>query len=319
MKTICSTSGLRGDKRAQWQNVISELYAPLDIEISDAFDFTGDISRATVGPLELTRSVADGEFARRTRRHVGRESVADCIVVLVRQGPLTFTQFGRECDVASGGYTMLDLSEPFTLKHGSRTDSYFLKVAKSAFGHRIRDIEACCAVSRPGGVGVAAIGYDLIQSLGVHAETAGPQATVLADRVVDFFGMVFDIAEDGLVESSSIALSGIRRRALRHIDARLADPDLSPETVALALRISTRYLHRAFQASGVSVGRFIRTRRLVRCRDALLRVQGAPRRIAEIAERHGFRNASHFSTCFKAEFGISPGAIRPEAPDDRER
>lgn len=319
MKTICSTSGLTGDKRVQWQDVISHLYAPLEIEIGDAFDFTGDISQAAVGPLELTRSVADREFARRTRRHVGRENIADCIVVLVRQGPLTVAQFGRECDVASGGYTMLDLSEPFTLKHGNRTDSYFLKVAKSAFSHRIRDVEARCAVSRPGGVGVAAIGYDLIQSLGVHAETAGPQATALADRVVDFFGIVFDTAEDGLVESSSIALSGIRRRALRHIDARLADPDLSPETIALGLRISTRYLHRAFEASGMSVGRFIRTRRLARCRDALLRVQGTSRRIAEIAERHGFRNASHFSTCFKAEFGMSPGAMRPETPDGRAR
>lgn len=315
MKTICSTNGLTGDKRVQWQDVISALYAPLDVEIGDAFDFTGDISRATVGPLELTRSVADSEFSRRTRRHVGRESIDSCVVVLVRQGPLTVSQFGRECDVASGGYTMLDLSEPYTLKHAGRTDSYFLKVAKSAFRHRIRNVEARCAVSRPGGVGVAAIGYDLIQSLGAHAETAGPQATVLADHVVDFFGIVFDSVGDGLTDSNSIALSGIRRRALRHIDANLADPDLSPETIAFALRISTRYLHRAFEASGTSVGRFIRTRRLARCRDALARVQGTARRIADIAERYGFRSASHFSTCFKAEFGVSPGAIRSEAPD----
>lgn len=315
MKIVCSTRTLKGDRRVRWQETISGLYAPLDFEIGDASSFSGEIGRASLGPLELTRAVVDVEFARGTRRHMARGTVDNCLVVLVKRGPLTVSQFGRECDLESGSYTMLDLSEPYAVERTGRTDSYFLKIAKPVLSYRIRDVEARCAVNRPAGSGVAAIGRDLIESLATHAATAASSATVLADHVIDFFGMVFDAGPDGLVESSSIACSGIRRRAVQYIDQNLADRDLSPDKIARALRISTRYLHRVFEESGRSVGRYIRTRRLAQCRDALLRARGTSLRISEISERYGFRNASHFSSSFKAEFGMSPSDVRPETPD----
>ncbi|MFB9269474.1 helix-turn-helix domain-containing protein [Bradyrhizobium erythrophlei] len=311
MNLVCSTRMLTSDKRVRWQEIISELYAPLEIDIGDPTSFVGEISRTSLGPLELTQSIVDGEFSRRTKRHLVSQNNNDCVVVLVKQGPLTVSQFGRESDIGSGCYTILDLSEPYTLKHRNRTDAYFLKMAKPILGLRIRDVEMRCAVNRPGGTGVAAIGYDLIQSLGSHAATTSERVTMgLAEHMIDFFGIVFDTAGDGLVEGSSIACNGIRRRAARYIDRNLADPELSPEKVADALRISLRYLHRAFEGSGMSVNRHIRTQRLTRCRDALLRTTGTSQRISEISERYGFRNASHFSTCFKEEFGFPPSAVR---------
>lgn len=313
MQTICSTRTLKGNPHVRWQETISGLYAPLDIKIGDNPNFFGEISRTSFGLVELTRSIVDGEFSRRTRRHVAHEMTANCLVVLVRQGPLTVSQFGRECEIESGAYTMLDLSEPYTLKHAGRTDSYFLKIAKSALSYRIRDLESLCAVTRPGAEGVGAIGRDLIESLANHAESADDSTAALANHVIDFFGIVFDTRPEALVEGNSIAQTGIRRRVLRFIDQNLADPDLSADKIAGALRISTRYLHKVFENSGMSVGCHIRARRLMQCRDALLRTQGASPRVSEIAARYGFRNASHFSTSFKAEFGISPSAARVRA------
>lgn len=241
----------------------------------------------------------------------------DCVVVLVERGPLTISQFGRDCSLDDGGLTLLDLSEPFTLRHQGRTSTYFLKIAKQTLGHRIRDVEARCAILNPGRSGVAAIGADLPLSIGKHAASAeAGEAGSLADHLVDFFGIVFDAGHDQLVESNSIACGAIRRRATAYIDRNLADPELSPERIAVALRISIRYLHRVFEGSGVSVGRYIRGRRLARSRDALLRTTGTSLRISEIAERYGFRNASHFSTSFKAAFGVSPRDARPERDGD---
>jgi len=110
---------------------------------------------------------------------------------------------------------------------------------------------------------------------------------------------------EGVIESTREVH---HRRALRYIDTNLADPELSPTVIAIALRISPRYLHLLFEA-GSSVGATILTKRLDRCRAALLdRVDH--RSISEIAFAWGFNDAAHFSRTFKARFGSSPRALR---------
>ncbi|MFJ9150357.1 helix-turn-helix domain-containing protein [Streptomyces sp. NPDC102270] len=97
------------------------------------------------------------------------------------------------------------------------------------------------------------------------------------------------------------------------IDRRLADPDLSPETIAAAHHISVRYLHKLFQDEGTTVGRWIQRRRLEECRrDLLHRVRGR-RTIAAVAARWGFLNAPHFSRVFRAAYGMSPSEWRDTA------
>lgn len=49
----------------------------------------------------------------------------------------------------------------------------------------------------------------------------------------------------------------------------LVDPCLSPETVAAAFGISTRYLHSLFKNDAMTIGRYFRTLRLQGCRRAL--------------------------------------------------
>ncbi|MET7475257.1 helix-turn-helix domain-containing protein [Streptomyces sp. NPDC005648] len=93
---------------------------------------------------------------------------------------------------------------------------------------------------------------------------------------------------------------------LRFVDRHLADPDLSPETIATAHHISVRYLHRLFQDEGTTVGRWIQRRRLEECRRELThRAPGRPT-IAAVAGRWGFPSAPHFSRVFRATYGMSP-------------
>jgi AraC-like DNA-binding protein len=93
------------------------------------------------------------------------------------------------------------------------------------------------------------------------------------------------------------------------IEKRLDDTDLSPSTIARAHSISVRYLHLLFSERGVTVGGWVRSRRLARCRVALTDVR-KDRTITEIALKWGFSDVAHFSRSFKAAFGISPNAFR---------
>jgi AraC-like DNA-binding protein len=77
--------------------------------------------------------------------------------------------------------------------------------------------------------------------------------------------------------------------------------------VAAAHNVAPRTVHRAFAATGDTVGGVIRVHRLAAARSDLVNTV-AP--IATIARRWGFCDASHLGREFRREFGRTPGDYR---------
>ena len=98
-------------------------------------------------------------------------------------------------------------------------------------------------------------------------------------------------------------------RVQRFILSNLDDPLLSPRAVADGSSISLRYLHKLFAKRGLSVSRWIQQQRLEQCRRELL-ATGSSSSITDIAFRWGFNDTSHFSRCFRSEFGVAPRVFR---------
>lgn len=114
------------------------------------------------------------------------------------------------------------------------------------------------------------------------------------------------------VDADDGGRGGLVQRALDEIDRRLDDADLSPATLAAALHVSTRTLHRSFDGSGASASTWIRKRRLERCRTELADPRFAERTVSAIGARWGLADAAHLSRSFKEEYGLSPRAFRAE-------
>ncbi|WP_084514987.1 helix-turn-helix domain-containing protein [Sphingobium lactosutens] len=93
------------------------------------------------------------------------------------------------------------------------------------------------------------------------------------------------------------------------IVANLSNPDLSPASIAEAIGISERQVHRAFKGSDTSVSRTIKRQRLDGA-AAQLRSLGADRSITDVAFGVGFNELAHFSRAFREQFGQSPSDYR---------
>jgi AraC-like DNA-binding protein len=109
-----------------------------------------------------------------------------------------------------------------------------------------------------------------------------------------------------------------RQRALliriqTYIEQQLADPGLSPDTIAAAHYISPRYLYRLFETQQTTVAAWIRQRRLEHCRRELLQPASADKPVSAIAARWGFSNAAHFSRVLRTQYGIAPTQYRRAA------
>ncbi|MFJ3639716.1 helix-turn-helix domain-containing protein [Streptomyces sp. NPDC090108] len=100
-------------------------------------------------------------------------------------------------------------------------------------------------------------------------------------------------------------------------DARLADPELSPETLARELHVSVRTLQRAFAVTDESIMSYVRRKRL---EEARLALAGAARglSLSELAAYWQFSDRSHFIRAFKKQYGRTPAEYaRSSRPDPR--
>ena len=89
--------------------------------------------------------------------------------------------------------------------------------------------------------------------------------------------------------------------------ARHGDPEFGPAVLARALAASERQLQRKLKAlTGLTPAEYVRGYRL---QQALERLQ-AGERPSEVAYAVGFGSQAYFTTCFKAQFGYTPGQAR---------
>lgn len=148
---------------------------------------------------------------------------------------------------------------------------------------------------------------DYLVSLARRADTLEPSALPgLCRALIEILGAVQAAGPRPVSESRRLAFS---RRELveQHIDAHLADPALSVETIGAATGISRSTLYRLFDKRG-GVGRLIQRRRLVALRSALDRRD--PASPDELARRFGFNGEARMERLFLEEFGFSISAYR---------
>lgn len=101
----------------------------------------------------------------------------------------------------------------------------------------------------------------------------------------------------------------------------LADPDLSPKSLADAFDVSLRYVEGVFRNSGHSPARYIRESRLDEARRMLADPRLRNRPIAAIGRSVGIESPSTFSRAFRNHFDLSPRDCRhagplPQPPDE---
>ena len=94
-------------------------------------------------------------------------------------------------------------------------------------------------------------------------------------------------------------------RIMEYVRLHLRESDLSASRIAAELHISVRQLYRILAAEGVSLGDWIRARRLEGARtDLAMAFLHDP--ISAVARRWGFIDASSFARMFRTTYGVSP-------------
>lgn len=100
------------------------------------------------------------------------------------------------------------------------------------------------------------------------------------------------------------------RRALDIVEQHMIDENFDVDTFARAMGLSRASLFRKFKAiSGQTPSDFIRDLRLERARQLLASGQF---NVSQTAAAVGFLDLSHFASCFRKKFGMTPSAFAAE-------
>jgi AraC family transcriptional activator of tynA and feaB len=99
----------------------------------------------------------------------------------------------------------------------------------------------------------------------------------------------------------------LRQQMETWIAGHLAEGVVRVRDLASAFNVAPRTVHRAFAATGDTLGSVVRAHRLAAARDDLVRTTLS---VAAIAYRWGFCDASHLGREFRREMSMSPGDYR---------
>ena len=299
------------NRTGHWSRVIAEAYFPLHLSFRQPAAFSGDLRRAALGEVGLSRLRSDPLHYERRPQHIGRSQEEEYLITMPLQSPVEFCQFGREVRCDPGGLIIERGDEPYRFMYGGRNDLFVLKASKSTLASRLRDPDRFCARVFDAQSGTGGLLSSLVSRAAQEADAVSDAAAgVLGRHMLDLLALTLDAGGDATQSSTSAVRAAHVRRIEAFVRRNIADQDLSPDMIAEACGISKRYLHELFKDMNCTVSHFIREERLIAAR-AMLGMPAAGS-IAEIAYSFGFADQAQFSRLFRDRFGLTPSGYRAQ-------
>ncbi len=277
--------------------------------VADGFDVRQ--SRLDLGAVRVWEAAGLPHGTRRMPSPIGSPDPAMFCLLVTLRGALRAG--GTIC--AAGELYPCDTSRPLELGFCPPDGPYHLlgvEVPRTMLSVPPGAVDGLVGVPIPARDGVGLLLTTLLTRLtGDHGSYRPADGPRLGSVLLDLVSAVVAHALDG----ESLAPHETGRQAMSNrihafIQEHLQDPCLSPQTVADAHHISTRYLHRLFQTHDTTVARWIRRQRLERARRDLTDPSLLSIPIHRIAARWGFPHAADFTRAFRTAYGLTPTDYR---------
>ncbi|MGD9526735.1 helix-turn-helix domain-containing protein [Pseudonocardia sp.] len=293
-----------------WSDIIRQRFVALDITPRDADDLRGTVLSHHVGHLQVSTVTSTPQRFVRPPSTAAAEVDDVWALGLVEQGTGHLHQDGRTCVVTDGGFALYHTTRPFIWAFEGARQLRVCTWPRPSVALADTDAQKLTAVTVAGRSCVGTLLAPMIRQLSDRgAPTLSPACSVrLAGEIAEM--AIIAAAEARGDDDRARSDGGLLRTVTTFIEGKLADPDLDADRIAREFFISTRTLHRLFTRNGLTVGAWIKSRRLAACRRALCSPHAARVPIGQIASRHGFTSASYFSREFANRFGLSPRQYR---------
>ena len=312
MGIVLSTGDRQPNEReAFWRHVMSDTFAPVTIREMAERDVAGSVRGHWVGRLLVTDVQSTAQEHRRTPRLIKEADNAYFQVAIMASGIGRIGQDDRQAVLRPGDAVLYENTRPFQWRFDTDWDVWVFSLPAESVRLSESERRLISARRLDGTAGVTGVVSRFLLDLARNSENLPAEQS---ERVLAHASdLVVTLISDRLDDSTRMRGAVQRSLMLRikdYIHQRLPDPALGPAEIAAAVNISTRYLHKLFEAEHHTVALYIKGLRLDRARRDLLDPRLAGRPISAIAYACGFGDLSGFNRAFRQAYAVSPKELR---------
>ena len=311
LKVFSTASVARRVQVKYWNDLHSNLLAPLEIKPFDRSAFEATSSLGSLGQLRVVRTQSAPAIVEHRARHVTLTTERRFRIVLSTRARVRLQHFGRESTLEEGDFAMLDDSAPYRLVFREPSNVICLAVSPTLLRTYLPTPSALCGLRMSASSPLNAVTTAMLRGLWLQIERGLPSehGPTLAKTLLQVLAAAYAIEHQAEVEHSVVTVA--RYSEIRqYIEMHLRSPGLGPTPIAAALGLSRRYIRLVFAANDDSVTAYIRRRRLEECAWELSQPLWRGRSITSTAADWGFRSMAHFARAFKIQYGVTPTAFR---------
>ncbi|MPS25421.1 MAG: helix-turn-helix domain-containing protein [Alcaligenaceae bacterium] len=305
------------DNVEQYTRLVSSQIARVEIGTSSRNRFQHQIARTSVGPLNFIYIRSDPLEIHRTARCIERDNQNEYLVGINLVGNAVVSHPHQRTVVDAESLFLLDKAIPYRSTHHDTTARLLVSVPRRLLESRLPDPSHFLSVTPSIRNGIGRLAAHQLGLLAQEGLLLNNHTRIQAiDMALDLVGLAFQGGEtapdpEGGAPPQSAAI--LLSRAKAYLRCNLDDPNMDPATVAKAMNISKRYLHKLFSTADTTFGTWVREERLTRANAMLVDPRFDHISITEIALRQGFNDIPHFSRQFRARYGYPPRMARTEA------
>ncbi|MFC9435214.1 helix-turn-helix domain-containing protein [Nocardia sp. NPDC057030] len=297
---------------------IRETAAPMHLELAGPDrDIRCRFEQWQLGDTTLLRSALGGIKVVRTPRLIRQAPATQFLINFTRGGTGSrFTRGATRYHYDDGDLFLLELNRPFEAEYAGG------ECVSLQMPHELLDLSEDIVRDAADRLRASPLHHLLVTQLAelidiaptVHEPAAGDALGQSCLEVIRALLVTAVDHGDATAVPTDIMVARIRAYIRRH----LADPTLTPATIARAHYISIRHLYKICAQAGIRLEQWIIAQRLDRARAQLARPDLARHTIAAVAHRYGFRDPAHFTQRFRATYGMTPSQWRADT-DHRPR
>ena len=288
----------------QWITLMSEAFPHTGFQVVKE-PFSATVAIRELGPVRVSEMTTNATCYLRSDRYVDPVGPPSVYVASAIEGDIQVQQMGRSATLRPGQTAVMGLQQPACARLSPGCRAMAIEIPRNLVHFSTAELVDVVATALRGEL--VDIIRDLAQSLLVmRSEMTIDQSADCGSTLVSLVAALVR----QLHAERSHEESGMIDRVKMYIDRRLADPALSPPTVAAGMHISLRFLHRLFEGEPETVTAYIRRRRLEGIRDDLANPELARLTVSEVAARWGLIDPSRFGQLFRRTFGEAPSQFR---------
>lgn len=281
-----------------WHDVVCSTYAPAESRKLVEGTFDGSLNVKDMGEITLTQIKS---LPVEYKRHRSNDERNQFLLSLSLVNGASFVQNGVESRQGIGDIVIVDSAQPYECVFPKGDNQIVVSVPRSLFLHHIPTPEHYLGRTLESSAPLGRIASNLLMEIW----QADPVSLLAGNRLnasfLDILSTALDTAFRAPDTQNGSHQARQLQRAKQYLLDHLHDPQLSVDSVALAIHVSSRTLNRLFAVEGTTASRWLWRERLAACHEALLRRQYHS--VSDAALSHGFTNLSHFSRAFKNAYG----------------